>query len=560
MTNTALFKRFYKYLAPHVKGLLLVFFLLIVSSFGSLASPYALKIIIDTILPKGTFKDLIFVLGVLIVIYIIRIGCNFFTEVLYTKMGQKIIAAIQADINIYVLQKPIDFFYKTKPGDIIFLLMNDVGVIQSSLFLVILKFANDILTLVGIVIMLMILDFKLTSVSLIVIPILLLSSRKFTPLLQLSFKEIQETQEKLNCYFLEVFRNHRVIKSYNTLPYEQDRLNSLHEDVIGLNIKNSILTATNSNVITFLVAVGPIIVLMFGGNKVFSGAITIGSLVAFIQYLNRLYAPAISLANTYNSVNKAMVSMRRIAEFLVPKENKPIDKELQLISDFDTLSFSNVSLTLDHHHILNSINLQFKRGQMVGLSGPSGSGKSTIVNLLCGFLTPTKGEILINDKVSIGTIANWSNNLGLIEKHHQLFDGSIGDNIRYGGWDNSTSGLDDAIRHAEFSSVLEELPEGIETRVTDAGSSLSDGQRQRISIARALFKNAKIIIVDEATSSLDLALETRVIKNIRKHHSDAMLIFITHRVTSLSHCDYVYFIDAGTVVGENSPKNDALMV
>jgi ABC-type bacteriocin/lantibiotic exporter with double-glycine peptidase domain len=133
-------------------------------------------------------------------------------------------------------------------------------------------------------------------------------------------------------------------------------------------------------------------------------------------------------------------------------------------------------------------------------------------------------------------------------------------NIRCGGWGNSASGFDDAIRHAEFSSVLEKLPAGIETRVTDAGSSLSDGQRQRISIARALFKNAKIIIVDEATSSLDLALETRVIENIRKHHPDAILLFITHRVTSLSHCDYVYFIDAGTIVSERSPKNDALLV
>lgn len=560
MTNTALFKRFYKYLAPYSKSMLLVFLMLLVSSFGSLASPYALKIIIDTILPRGTFSDLVFVLGVLIVIYIVRIGCSFFTEVLYTKMGQKIIAAIQADINNYVLQKPIDFFHKTKPGDVIFLLMNDVDVIQSSLFMVILKCANDVLSLIGIVIMLMILDFKLTSISLVVIPILLFSSRRFMPLLQSSFKRIQETQGKLNTYFLEVFRNHRVIKSYNTLPYEQDRLNSIHKEVIRLSIKNSILTAANSNVITFLVAVGPIIVLMFGGYKVFLGAITIGSLVAFIQYLNRLYAPAISLANTYNSINKGLVSMRRIAEFLTPEENKPIEKELQLIADFDTLSFNNVSLTLDHHNILNGINLRFKKGQMIGLSGPSGSGKSTIVNLLCGFLTPSKGEILINDRISIGDIANWSNNLGLIEKHHQLFDGSISYNIRYGGWSNSTLGFEEAIRHAEFSSVLENLTEGTETRVTDAGSCLSDGQRQRISIARALFKKAKIIIIDEATSSLDLALETRIIENIRKHHPDAIFLFITHRVTSLSHCDYVYFINAGSIGTEDSPKNDVLTV
>lgn len=555
MTNKALFKRFYKYLIPHYRGLILVFFLLAVSSCASLASPYALKIIIDTILPGGTFSELVYILGGLVVIYIIRIGCNFLTEVLYTKMGQKIIASIQADINDFVLKKPISFFETTKPGDVIFLLMNDVGVIQTSLFSVILRFANDILSLIGIVVILLVLDFKLTSISLIIIPMLLFSSRKFTPLLQESFRVIQEAQERLNTYFFEVFRNHRVIKSYNTLSYECDRLTHIHGEIVEKSVKNSILNAANTNVITFFVAVGPIIVLMFGGLRVFSGAISIGSLVAFIQYLNRLYAPAMSLANTYSSFNKALVSMRRIADFLVPETHEEQINDEHSAHEFEVISFDRVSLTIDNQTILKDVNLQFKRGQVIGISGPSGSGKSSIVNLLCRFLTPTSGAILIDGKKSIYSDKNWNDNLGLIEKNHQLFHSSIAENIQYGSIDPSLFRFDEVISHAELSSVLMQLPDRAETIVTDFGCFLSDGQKQRISIARALFKAAKIIIIDEATSSLDLELEAKVICNIKRYYSNSIVIFITHRITSLHHCDHIYFINQGSIISEDMPEH-----
>ncbi|PST84254.1 hypothetical protein C7T94_05910 [Pedobacter yulinensis] len=555
-----LIRQFYKYLQPHRSGLLLVFLLLGVSSAGSLVSPYVLKIIIDDILPHGSFSDLIVVLGVLVGVYLIRIACTFVTDVWYTKMGQQIIAAIQADINRQVLHKPLSFFKKTKAGDMTFLLMNDVGVIQSSLFSVLLKCASDLLTLAGIVAMLLILDFRLASISLVIVPLLLVISKRFTPVLQNSFRRIQEVQERLNTYFLEVFRNHRVVKSYNSYVFEAGRLQSLHGEILDKTVKNAMLTAANSNVITFLVAVGPVIVLMFGGYRIFYGAMTVGSLVAFVQYLNRLYAPAMSLANTYNGVNKALVSMQRIADFMEYDVTHDAAGHTlackSVITHFNRISFRDVSLKYGDRSVLQHVDLQFNRGEMVGLSGPSGSGKSSIVNLLCGFLQPDDGLILLDDRLPLHQVSNWADHLGLVEKCDQLFHVSLAENIRYGQRESgSAARLMKATRDAEFFEVMNQMPEGLNTLVSETGSGLSDGQRQRISIARALHKDTAVMIIDESTSSLDLALERRIILNIRQSQPDAILIMISHRPASLALCDRVYFIEDGYIVREKTPDN-----
>lgn len=282
----------------------------------------------------------------------------------------------------------------------------------------------------------------------------------------------------------------------------------------------------------------------------FNGTLTVGGLVAFIQYLNRIYAPAISLANSLNSFNKAMVSMERVEKFISPTT---ITKEIAInhsVPNFYQISFKNVSVSINEQSILKNINLKFEKGKIIGIIGASGSGKSTIVNLLCGFLHPTEGDILLDDHVSIYTVENWSDALGLIEKDYQLFHATIRENIKYGSSHSSDERLIDAIEHAQFLPVLKKLSHGLETIINDSGATLSDGQKQRISIARALFKKADVIIIDEATSSLDLKLEKEIIHNLRSSYTNSVIIFITHRPNSLKLCDYVYSICNGSVVNE----------
>lgn len=544
-------KRFIRYLRPHIGGELLLLLMMLIASAGSLATPYILKIIIDDIFPKGNYSQLITILFVLVVIYVVRIICSIFTDLLYARISQRVIAAIRADVLNTILARPIMFFREVKPGDLLFTIMNDVQNIQLAVSSFVLTFTSDLLTVIGIIIMLAILNLKLTAISLLILPAVIFSIRKFTPHLQSNFRNIQELQELLNNFVLEKIKNIRVVRSYNATKFEQDNLSKLQQQDISANTRNAVLSSLNTNITVFLVAIGPVIVLMYGGKAVFEGALTIGSLIAFIQYLNRLYAPSMNIMNSYNKFAKALVSMERVSKYL---QDDPAEKTGTVRTpDFQSISFRDVSFSINDSQILHDINLRFEKGNIYGIIGPSGSGKSTISSLLCDFIRPTAGEIVLDDEVPVSYLSDWQNSLGLIEKENQLFSIPISENIRYGSFDASDPEVLKAAADAGLMEFVTNLPDGLDTSINESATSLSDGQKQRISIARAFLKKAKVIIFDEATASLDTKLEHQIISSLRRNHRNAIIIIITHRLQSLRHVDYVYNIENGYVVQEGTP-------
>lgn len=549
--NTSYIKRFIRYLRPHIGGEVLLLLMMLIASAGSLATPYILKIIIDDIFPKGNYSQLITILFILVVIYLIRIICSIFTDLLYARISQRVIAAIRADVLNTILTRPILFFREVKPGDLLFTVMNDVQNIQVAVSSFVLTFTSDLLTVIGIMIMLAILNLKLTAISLLILPAVIFSIRKFTPHLQSNFKSIQELQERLNNFVLEKIKNIRVVRSYNATKFEQDNLSELQQQDIRTNTRNAVLSSLNTNITVFLVAIGPVIVLMYGGKAVFQGALTIGSLIAFIQYLNRLYAPSMNIMNSYNRFAKALVSMERVSKYL--PGNFPEKSGTLRTPDFQSITFKNVSFSINDSQILHEINLRFEKGNIYGIIGPSGSGKSTIASLLCDFIRPATGEILLDGEVPVSYLSDWQDSLGLIEKENQLFSISILENIRYGSFEASDPEVLKAAADAGLMEFVENLPDGFDTSINESATSLSDGQKQRISIARAFLKKANVIIFDEATASLDIKLEQQIISSLRKNHRDAIVIIITHRLQSLRHVDYVYNIENGSVVYEGVP-------
>ena len=554
MNKLKLIKRYLQYLRSYIWREVLILLLMIISGVGSLASPYFLKIIIDDIFPSGNYRHLVQILIALMVIYIVRILCAVITDIMYTKVSVSIVSDIRADIFSNLLSRSLLFFKSAKIGEIIFTVMNDVENIQTALSSLILNFLNNIISIVGIIVMLGILDFRLTLISLLILPFILFSIRKFTPQLQRSFRGIQESQEKISDFFLEIMRNIRVVKSYNTLTYETERLEVLQKKVRMGSIRNTMLNSLNSNITTFFVATGPVIVLIYGGRSVFSGAMTIGSLIAFIQYLNRLYAPTVSIMESYNHLTKAVVSMERVSEYLPADHAPKREHSAHALPDFRSISFKDVSLVINNVEILRGINLFFEKGRVYGIIGPSGSGKTSIINLLCGFFQPASGAILLDKSLKISDLSDWSEEVGLIEKENQLFHDTIMGNIRYGSFYKKNEEALRAANHAGFTEVLKNLPEGYETIINETGTSLSDGQKQRMSISRALLKNPSIIIFDEATAALDYKLERTIMTNLRKYYHDSIIIFVTHRLNSLDEFDYVYEINDGRVLKEGVPS------
>ena len=454
--RTSLLKLFIRYLRPHIGGELLLFLLMIVTSAGSLATPYILKIIIDEIFPKGNYTQLVWILMTLVVIYIIRIFCSICTDLLYTRISQRVIAAIRADVVRNILARPMHFFREARAGDILFAVMNDVQNIQSAVSVLVLTFTTDVLTVIGILIMLAVLNLKLTVISLLILPLIIFSIRRFTPHLQSNFRKSQDLQETLNNFILEKIRNIRVVRSYNTARYEEDCLYQLQQQDIQINTRNTLLSSLNSNITVFLVAIGPVIVLIYGGKAVFEGLLTIGSLIAFIQYLNRLYSPTMNIMNGYNNFTKALVSMERVHKYLV--NDLPSETGSIKTPDFQSVIFENVSLAINAKQILYKVNLRFERGKIYGIIGPSGSGKSTISNLLCDFMRPTTGNILLDELTPVSQLSDWQTSLGLIEKENQLFSKTIFENIRYGSFNAVEGKVDIAAMEAGLMDVLENLP------------------------------------------------------------------------------------------------------
>jgi len=553
--------KYLKYFRPYIFDILLLITLMIISSAGSLATPYVLKIIIDEIFPKGDFTQLIAILIFLVVIYVLRILCNLWTDILDNKISQNVVGKIRSDILSTLFLKDINFFKNVNTGDVLFTIIDDVRNIQTTLSSLILSLLNDVFVVLGIIIMLSLLNFKLTVVSLLIIPLIMYSIKKFSPLIQKHFKDVQESEGLLNNFFLQCFRNIRAIKSYETFSFENKKLSAINHLIYNSNKNSTFFSSINGSIVTFFIAIGPILVLIIGGKSVFTGALTLGSLIAFIQYINRLYSPAINIMRTYNQINKALISMQRVLPYL-PSENAdnvvstPTTVKLAAESQisFDKLIFSNVSLTIKEEKILSDLNIEFKKGHIYGIIGPSGSGKSSIVNLICGFLTPSAGIIKIGDSISITQIKNWTSYLGLIEKENQLFSDTIISNLKYGSADVSQEQVARAVEHAMFKEVLESSVTGYDAVINDTGSTLSDGQKQRISIARALVKAPPIIIFDEATSSLDPILESSIVNNLKKHYKNAIIIIVTHRISSLQAFDFIYAIEKGTLIKKGPPE------
>ncbi|WDF77675.1 ABC transporter ATP-binding protein [Mucilaginibacter sp. KACC 22773] len=550
-------RRYLKYFRPYVFDILLLIALMIISSAGSLATPYVLKIIIDQIFPKGDFIQLITILSLLVLVYILRIVCNLWTDILDNKISQNVVGKIRVDMLNSLFMKDITFFKNVNTGDVLFTIIDDVRNIQTTLSSLILSLLNDVFVVIGIVVMLSILNFKLTLISLFIIPMIMYSIRKFAPLIQKHFKEVQASEGLLNNFFLQCFKNIRVIKSYEAFNIENKKLFNINSQIYSSNKSSTFFSSINGSIVTFFIAIGPILVLIIGGKSVFAGALTLGALIAFIQYINRLYSPAISIMRTYNQINKAIISMERVLPYL-PEEKKGVaefDKPLHCddIINFDKLVFDDVSYSINEEEILSGLNVEFKKGHIYGVIGPSGSGKSTIINLICGFLSPSGGSIRIDDSVCISQIKNWKSNLGLIEKENQLFSDTIISNLKYGSVDASQEDVIKAVEHAMFKEVLDNNIVNYDSVITDTGSTLSDGQKQRISIARALVKAPQIIIFDEATSSLDPTLERSIINNLKKYYNNSIIIIITHRVSSLQAFDFVYAIEKGSLAKKGLP-------
>jgi ABC-type multidrug transport system fused ATPase/permease subunit len=358
---------------------------------------------------------------------------------------------------------------------------------------------------------------------------------------------------------MQRFENVKIVQAFNRFRYEDSRLTAEIKNLIGLNMKNVVYASSTRNISFLIMSLGPIIIFGWGGHQVIKGAVTLGTLVAFLQYLRRLFIPLRDLMEVYVELVKASVSMRRVVEFLeIPVPVDEADKSGD-VSFEDTITFRDVDFGYNEQRILDQFNFEIEKGRRYALVGPSGCGKSTIVNLLCGFYKPGNGTILIDDRpLNDLDLAGWREQIALVPQDDHLFREPIWKNIQYGNL-NSTPGEVENVMHLvglpKQPKFMKKGKQGtVEGTIGDRGRTLSGGIKQRIAIARAMLKEADLLIMDEATSQLDSESEKRILDNIKERSPGLTLLLISHRMAVIRDMDEIIYMDRGKVMEKGSHK------
>ncbi len=574
MSHISLLRNFTKFIKPYWFKELILFILMLLTSVGSLASPYILKIIIDEVFPSSDFQYLLEILAILVAVNIFRIIVSYWSDYLYEWVSNHIVLDLRTALFNRLIRLPISFFDKNKTGDLIHRINSEVNSVQNMLTGSLVRFVNSFFTILGLAIALSMINCKLFAISMVIVPFVFINTKYFQPKIYKIIEKAREKDSDILNYFIERFENVKLIKSYNKYGYENNKLTLKIKQLIELNIKNVKLASGTRSISTFLVTLSPILIFIWGGREVMLGTMTLGSLVAFIQYLNRLFNPMRDIMSLYWDLIRSSVSMQRIFEFMSEpveqlnnkhlesrcaascykeglQENE-IESQLSNISNpfsiNKSIQFKNIRFKYDSQWIINNLNLEFKKGKKYAIVGASGCGKSTIINLINRFYKPQEGEILV-DNCSLNdiNIYKFRMAIALVTQDHQLFHDSIGDNIRYGNTESTKEKMYEAAKIADIYAHTMSLEEGFNAIIGDKGTKMSGGQKQRIAIARAILKQAELIILDEATSALDSESEKQIFHNIRKIYKNKIIIMISHRLSTIKDVDEIIYMKDGQV-------------
>ncbi len=539
--------RFARYIKPYWWQSSIVFAFMVLATASSLAFPYILMILIDEALPDEDYYLLGILLATLFGIIALNTISAFIANYLYHWVGNRVVFEMRSELFSHLLRLPLDFFKRNKTGDLAHRLNNDVQIVQKTLTSSVLRLVNSVLTLVSLGAVLIWLDAPLFFGLSLLLPCFLVNLKYFQPKIGAVAEATQHKTSDILGFFIERFDNIKLVQSYNTHRYESDRLGKQQGGLFDLEMRSTALNLSAGSIASFIMALAPVVILGWGGHQVMQGALGLGALIAFFQYFMRLFAPLESLNQLYLDCVRAAVSLRRLVEFMdLPMEPEP--KQAKPFSFKEKIAFKGVEFAYNGHPVLHNFDLELEKGKTYALVGASGCGKSTVIDLLCRFYQPQKGEIAIDDAPcrAFG-LSKYRDRIGLVPQEAQLFRDSVGENIRYGRLDSSQ----DEIARAAAALEIQDPADALAT-VCDSKANLSGGQKQRIALARAMLKDPEIIVLDEATSALDAESEEKLLRRLKHQADDKTLLIVSHRLSAVRAVDEIVCMDAGKIVEQGS--------
>ncbi|HEU5406903.1 MAG TPA: ABC transporter ATP-binding protein [Nitrospira sp.] len=550
-----IFKRFLPFVRPHLARLILA---------GLLVSGVAL-INLALIRLAGTLWDIITIrhdadqmtrsIGLFLGLVIVQGLCSMGHSYLTAWISQEVIADFRKHLFGHLQTLTVSFFARRRTGELLSRLMTDVTVIQSIVTETPIDGVKQLVTFVGGITFLLMMNWQLCLLILILLPLLVLVAKVFGRRLKSLSTSIQDHTAALSTLVEEVISGIRIVKSFVQTQREQARFADQVDQTLHLTLRRAGIMAVFIPVISLLTFSSATAVLWYGGRQVIDGVVTPGDLFAFVLFAGILIGPFSSAARVFAQIKEAQGATQRVFEILDAQPDISDQSDAQTLVTVDGhVQVEGVNFSYDTRHpVLSNLSFEAKPGELVAFVGPTGAGKTTVINLLHRFYDPTEGRITIDGKdLRHVTLESWYRQIALVPQETILFGGTILDNIRYGNMAANDASVLEASKAAHAHDFITSLPDGYQTLVGEKGVNLSGGQRQRIAIARAILKNPRILLLDEATSSLDTESERLVQEALQHLMEDRTTFVVAHRLSTIQRADRILVLDKGKLVEEGN--------
>ena len=498
-----------------------------------------------------TFLVMVVVAGV--VLQIINQFASMFHTQVQVDTGQRMVYDLRFKLFEHLQALGLHHHITTNTGDAVYRLETDAYSIENLVMSGLFPLASSFITLGVMFVILARLDFTVALLSLTVVPFLYGCLKYYTTTLVMRTERVKELESKLVERLYEVFAAMRLVKSFAREPYEAQRFAKTGDEVMTARISITWQESLFAVVVSTITIVGTALVLIVGGIHVLNGQMTIGKLGVVITYLTAVYGPLAAIAHTTGQLQGALAGAKRVrAIFAMLPETADAPDAIDAAGVTGEIQFHSVGFTYpDGPEVLRDLTFSAKPGQMIALVGLTGAGKTTLVSLIPRFYHATAGRVLV-DGVDVRQyrVRALREQIAIVLQDPVLFQGTIADNLRYGRLDVTPQEIEDAARAAHAHEFISHLPKGYDTETAEAGGGLSGGERQRLSVARAIIKNAPILILDEPTSSLDAISEEIVFAALRRLRAGRTTIVIAHRLSTVRDADRILVLDGGRIAAQ----------
>jgi subfamily B ATP-binding cassette protein MsbA len=547
--------RILQYVKPYKSRLVIAMVCMVIVASMAGAQAYMIKPLLDEIFFKQDRTMLTLVPLAILGIFLVKGVFSYIYSYFLVRVGQSVIRDLRNELYNQIQSLPLSFFQKKPTGELISRILNDVGLIQgavSNVLVGILKDTCQVIFLIGVIFYQ---DWRMALIAMVSLPLVVYPIINFGRRHRRLSISNQQTTAQVSNILYETITGNRIVKAFCMEKYEVSRFAKALDKLFAIVMRDTRIGAISRPLMEFLGGIGISLVVWYGGSQVLDGKSTPGTFFSFLTALIMIYEPIKGISAINNSLQQGIAAAERVFDVLDVEPDVPEKKDAIKLPRFNNaIEFTDVRFQYDEDaEVLKGINLKVRVGEILAVVGSSGGGKSTLVNLIPRFYDVNSGSLAIDGTdIRDVTFKSLRNQIGVVTQQTILFNDTVRNNITYGSLDASEEQIRDAARAAHALSFIQHLPEGFDTVIGESGARLSGGERQRLSIARAILKNAPILILDEATSSLDTESEHEVQQAIENLVQSRTTFVIAHRLSTIRNADRIIVIQDGAIVEEGT--------